>query len=243
MSNRIGIFDSGIGGYTIYKACVEKYPHHAFALLADQLHLPYGDKSKDELLEILDSMMNGFRSLDIHVVLIACNTMSSLLTEDIRTKYHDLTLISIIEPTLSLVESSLDVLILATQATLSSNIYQRELKKKNPYRDIIEVWGRNLAKLIEQGDEASIIDFVDAYIAPHHVSQILLACTHYPLIADHIRKVSDATLIDSINVLSDCAKDYPPSSESSIIIATAQPEGFQSKIKRLFNDDVEVHSL
>jgi glutamate racemase len=243
MSNRIGIFDSGIGGYTIYKACVEKYPHHAFVLLADQLHLPYGDKNRDELLDIFDSMMNAFRSFDIHVVLIACNTMSSLLNDEIRASYDDLTLISIIEPTLSLVDPSLDVLILATQATLSSYIYQNELRKINSHRDIIEVWGRNLAKLIEEGDEESIIAFVDDYIAPHDVSQILLACTHYPLIADHIRRVSEAKLIDSITVLSDCAKHYPTSNESSMIIATAQPDGFQSKIKRLFHDEVEVHSL
>lgn len=243
MSNRIGIFDSGIGGYTIYKACVEKYPHHAFVLLADQLHLPYGDKNKEELLDIFDSMMNIFRSLDIHVVLIACNTMSSLLSEEVRAHYGDLTLISIIKPTLSLVDHSLDVLILATQATLSSSIYQNELRSQNPQRQIIEVWGRNLAKLIEEGDEQAIEAFVDAYIAPHAVPQILLACTHYPLMADHIKKVSNAELIDSIDVLSDCAKDFPTSNEPSMILATSQPQGFQTKIKRLFNDDVMVYGL
>lgn len=243
MSNRIGIFDSGIGGYTIYKACVEKYPHHAFVLLADQLHLPYGDKSKDELLDIFDSMMNVFRSLDIHVILIACNTMSSLLSLEVRTKYEDLTLISIIEPTLSLVDPTLDVLVLATQATLTSNIYQNELRNQNPHRQIIEVWGRNLAKLIEEGDDQSIEAFVDAYIAPHQVSQILLACTHYPLIAGHIKKVSDAALIDSIEVLSDCAKEYPTFDEPSLILASSEPHTFQSKIKRLFNDDVVVYGL
>ena len=243
MSNRIGIFDSGIGGYTIYKACVEKYPHHAFVLLADQLHLPYGDKSREDLLDIFDSMMNAFRSLDIHVVLIACNTMSSLLSLEVRAKYEDLTLISIIEPTLSLVDDGLDVLILATQATLSSNIYQRELISKNPQRQVIEVWGRNLAKLIEEGDEEAIESFINDYIAPHSVPQILLACTHYPLISHQIKKVSDAILIDSIEVLSLCAKDYPPSRESSMILATSNPQGFQSKIKRLFQDDVQVHGL
>lgn len=243
MSNRIGIFDSGIGGYTIYKACVEKYPHHAFVLLADQLHLPYGDKSKADLLDIFDCMMNSFRLLDIQVVLIACNTMSSLLTQDIRAKYHDLSLIGIIEPTLSLVDASFDVLLLATQATLSSNIYQSELRKRNPSIKITEVWGRNLAKFIEDGDEASIKDFVDDYIAPHKVSQILLACTHYPLIAHHIKIVSQAILIDSINVLSECVKQYPPSIENSLIIATSNPQRFQYKIKHLFSDDVEVKGL
>jgi glutamate racemase len=243
MSNRIGIFDSGVGGYTIYKACVKKYPNHAFVLLADQLHLPYGDKSKEDLLVIFNDMMNVFRSLDIHVVLIACNTMSSLLTQDVRIKYADITLISIIEPTLSLVDDALDVLVLATQATLSSNIYQRELRMKNPLREIIEVWGRNLAKLIEEGDDHAIKAFVDEHIAPHRVSQILLACTHYPLITDYIKKVSEAVLIDSIEVLSDSAKNYPPSNEPSLVIATIQPQVFQSKIKRLFHDDVVVHGL
>jgi len=243
MSKRIGIFDSGIGGYTIYKACVNQYPHHAFVLLADQMHLPYGDKSKEELLAIFDDMMKIFRSLDVEVILMACNTMSSLISDELRKQYDDLTLISIIEPTLSLVNQEQDVLVLATKATLSSHLYQNALKHVNPHRQIIDVWGRNLAQLIEEGKEDDIKCFIMEYIHPFHVPQILLACTHYPLMAPLLKEVSNATLIDSIQVLSEKAKDYPMCDLSSLIITTKKPQLFQEKIKRLFEDDVRVQGL
>jgi glutamate racemase len=240
MNHSIGIFDSGVGGYTIYQACVKRYPQHSFVLLADQLHLPYGDKNQEELKEIFDVLMSKFRALNISTILIACNTMSSLLNDEIRKEYQDLNLISIIEPTLSLIPKEGSVMVLATQATLYSHRYQDAIRLQNPQRKIVEVWGRQLAKHIEESDEESIQSFIQEYMIQHHVDHIILACTHYPLIRSQILEHMNVNLIDSIDVMASMIQDTQPSNESNKVLTTANPEQFKAKIKRLFDDDVMV---
>jgi glutamate racemase len=240
MSHSIGIFDSGVGGYTIYQACVKRYPQHSFVLLADQLHLPYGDKNQEELKDIFDVLMGKFRTLHIHTILIACNTMSSLLNDDLRQQHHDMNFISIIEPTLSLIPSVGDVMILATQATLNSRRYQDAILRDDPNRRVVEVWGRQLAKHIEDGDESSIQSFIQEHMIHHQVDHIVLACTHYPLMRDQIHQHMNVNLIDSINVMSDMIQEKPKSDEPNKILTTANPELFKVKIKRLFDEEVEV---
>lgn len=240
MSHSIGIFDSGVGGYTIYQACVKRYPQHSFVLLADQLHLPYGDKSQEELTEIFEVLMDKFRSLQIHTILIACNTMSSLLNDELREKHQDMNFISIIEPTLSLIPSVGDVMILATQATLNSRRYQDAIHRDDPNRRVVEVWGRQLAKHIEDGDETSIQAFIQEHMNQHQVDHIVLACTHYPLIRSQILEHMSVNLIDSIDVMANMIQDAPQSAVPNKVYTTANPELFKSKIKRLFDEEVEV---
>ena len=238
--SQIGIFDSGVGGYTIYQACVKAYPHHSFVLLADQFHLPYGNKSKPELQTIFHSMMEVFRSLNITTVLIACNTMSSLLSDELRSSYHDLKLISIIEPTLSLIDPQKSLLLLATKATLNSGKYQTALKAMNPHIEMIEVWGQDLARWIEEEESDVIEEFVKHFIGVHSTQQIVLACTHYPLIKAVIAQHSSALLIDSIQVMVDQVDPNETSSLPSLVMTTAYPQRFAQKIHRLFNEDCEV---
>ena len=238
--SQIGIFDSGVGGYTIYQACVKAYPHHSFVLLADQFHLPYGNKSKPELQTIFHSMMEVFRSLDVSTILIACNTMSSLLDDELRTMYPDLKLISIIEPTLSLIDPQKSILLLATKATLNSGKYQKAIKFMNPQVELIEVWGQDLARWIEEEESDVIEEFVKQSISIHSVSQIVLACTHYPLIKEVIAQYASAHLIDSIQVMVDQVDPNETSSLPSVVMTTAYPKRFAQKIVRLFNEDCEV---
>lgn len=238
--SQIGIFDSGVGGYTIYQACVKAYPHHRFVLLADQFHLPYGNKSKPELQTIFHSMMEVFRSLNISTVLIACNTMSSLLNEELRAVYPDLKLISIIEPTLSLIDPQKSILLLATKATLNSGKYQKAIKVMNPQVELIEVWGQDLARWIEEEESEVIEEFVKQSIGVHSVQQIVLACTHYPLIKEVIAQYSNAQLIDSIQVMVEQVDPNETSNQPSLVMTTAYPKRFAHKIRRLFNEDCEV---
>lgn len=241
MSQSIGVFDSGVGGFTVYQACVKRYPQHSFVLLADQMHLPYGDKSKEELHAILDAMMDIFRSLSITTILIACNTLSSLLDAPTRQRHHDLTLISIIEPTLTRIPKQGSLMLLATQATLQAGKYQAALLAQDASRVIIPVNGRQLAKHIEDGDEEHIQAFLTTYVFPHQVDFIVLACTHYPLIGHKITNVMDVTLIDSIDAMSDMVQGLPQSCAPSRIYATANASAFAAKISRLFHENHEVH--
>ena len=243
MGHPIGIFDSGIGGFTIYQACVKRYPHHSFVLLADQMHLPYGDKTKAELLEILDTMLNAFRSLRIKTILIACNTMSSLLDQQLRSHYADLNLLSIIEPTLSKIPKQGSLMILATQATLNTGAYQKALLKDDPNRFLVSVSGRQLAKLIEDHDDVAIQSFVTSQVIPHQVDHIVLACTHYPLITHTILQQKHVNVIDSIDAMVDLVKDQPTCDQPSRILTTADPYLFSQKIARLFHEHHEVALL
>lgn len=240
MSQSIGVFDSGVGGFTIYQACVKRYPHHSFVLVADQMHLPYGDKSQAELHVILDDMMMIFRSLSISTILIACNTLSSLLDAATRQRHSDLTLISIIEPTIRCIPNDGSLMVLATQATLQAGKYQQALLAQDASRLIITVSGGQLAKDIEDGDDLRIRAFLNTHVFIHDVDHIVLACTHYPLIGPLISAHMQVNLIDSIDAMCDMVQGLPMCSAPSRIYATAHATAFAHKINRLFHESHEV---
>lgn len=82
---RIGIFDSGIGGLTILKELLKFKPNNHYIYYGDNINLPYGDKTKEELTKILDKIMNYFINLKVDLIIIACVTMSSIVN---KSKYN-----------------------------------------------------------------------------------------------------------------------------------------------------------
>ena len=133
MDNRpIGVYDSGIGGLTVFSKLVKLLPNENYLYFGDTENIPYGTKSREELLTITLKIMNFFKEQNVKAVVMACNTTSSVIYDDIKNKYN-LKLYPIVQSVAEiLAKEPIERLgVFATSATINSNVYPKEIAKYN----------------------------------------------------------------------------------------------------------------
>ena len=184
----IGIFDSGAGGLTIARAVKSLFPNQPIIYFGDSLHLPYGDKSENVLSKLTSDVMTFFESQNVGLVLVACNSASSVL-ELVQDKMSfTFPIVDVISPVISLFKQSRKtnpkVLLVGTRKTIRSNIYQKKLPNDI---QLHAVEAPLLAPLVEDGLAQTDISnaIVKHYVKPHSKNMYdycILGCTHYPLL-------------------------------------------------------------
>jgi glutamate racemase len=200
----IGIFDSGIGGTSIWTAIHQLLPNEKTIYLADSLNAPYGQKSKEEIIAL--SIKNTELLLDLHckLIVIACNTATTNAIKELRALY-DVPFIGI-EPAIkpAVTKSKTQIIgILATQGTLNSELFHKTAEKYHDTK-IIEQVGHGLVQLIEKGEinSTEMTQLLHSYLDPMIVANIdclVLGCSHYPYLIPQIRTILPAhiQIIDS----------------------------------------------
>ena len=200
----IGILDSGIGGVVTLGRILEtsKFKNTSFLCLADQANTPYGDKSKEALLEITCRNLEWFKEQDVNTVLIACNTICSSIFDEVSGIFEDMNLINIVSLTCEyLATERIDsIIILATKLSIESKTYQSRLHCSFPQASIYPIIAPALVPLIEddKSDEEKIgalQDYLNPYLGK--AKAILLGCTHYPLLRDLIYEIMPVEIYDS----------------------------------------------
>lgn len=195
---RIGMFDSGIGGLTVLKAFLKKYPNNEYIYYGDTLNVPYGDKSKEELLKLSTNIIKFLESKNVDIIIIACGTISSNVYEELK-EICKVPLYNIIEEIPNYIEEKKyrHVVVIATNATINSHIFKQKIKIS-----VTEIPCPKLVPLIENKDE-SIDNVIKEYINNIKADAIILGCTHYPIIKDKIRKIigKNIDIIDMGEVL------------------------------------------
>lgn len=185
----IGVFDSGIGGVTVLKELVKTLPHEHFLYYSDSKNNPYGDKSIDQLKEIVSDVIEYFIDRKCKLVVIACNTASTL-SDYLREKYN--ILIVAIEPAYKMVHDydfSKKTLVMATKATINSEKFQKLYHKYDNHNTIL-LSCSGLADLIEEGDTEKINCYLNKLLLPYRdIECVVLGCTHYPLIKNNIKRI------------------------------------------------------
>ena len=198
---KIGIIDSGLGGYYIASE-IHKISSVDIVFLADQKYIPYGDKSHDEILHIMIHNIKWFQSLGIEEILIACNTASTVLG-DLQKSFPKLKLYGVIGITAQQFENIMidELLILGTELTIASHLYQEYLKSFLPNTKIIALSCPGLADLIEKCDFSVLPSYFDEHFIAYKNSKIpvLLACTHYSIIHDLFQNYFGGNYFDSVN--------------------------------------------
>lgn len=188
---KIGVFDSGLGGLWVLKALKEKLPAYDYAFFGDQVHVPYGNKSKEELFTYTTQALTFlYRDQNCACVLLACNTTSSAIYGELRTwaekEFPGKLLFGIVRPTILAVPTTDPIAVFATMRTVESHAYRDGLmKEKNiPEESIHEVVMPELAGRIEAGEEVReyIMSFSDS--VPNSVTTAILGCTHYGIVID-----------------------------------------------------------
>ena len=186
----IGIFDSGIGGVTVLHELLKVLPHQDYLYYSDSINNPYGDKSSEELIKIVDDVVLYLIDKGCEVIVIACNTASSVCKDYLRKKY-DIPFIAI-EPAYKMVYDyarEKKTLVMATKATIESKHFL-ELYNKYDNHNTILCSCSGLADLIEDCNSEAIEEYLVSKIGKYKgVENVVLGCTHYPLIKKEINSI------------------------------------------------------
>ena len=182
----IGVFDSGIGGVTVLRELIRILPNEDYLYYSDTINNPYGDKTNEEIINISDDIVNKLINMGCKIIVIACNTASAISKEYLRNKYN--VPIIAIEPAYKSVNDE-STLVMATNATINSDKFKILFNTYDNHNTIL-LSCSGLADLIEEGNKDKIINYLEDKIGKYKgVKNVVLGCTHYPLIKEEITKV------------------------------------------------------
>ncbi len=204
----IGVFDSGYGGLTIFRELIKQFPEHSFVYLGDNARAPYGNKTPEEITEYTKQGVDALLKKGCTLVILGCNTASAVALRELQQKWLPITwadrkLLGIVVPTIEQITettSPISVGILGTMRTIESHAYKHEIQKRNPnifvyeyaciiLAGIIETLGSKNTEVVHEAQKSvqALLDVAGS--GGGTLDAVLLACTHYELIADSIAAV------------------------------------------------------
>ncbi len=191
-NNKIGIFDSGIGGVTVLKEILKILPNENYIYYSDSKNNPYGDKNDEEIIKICDDIVNKFIQQKCKAIVIACNTASAKAVKYLREKYKEEIIIAI-EPAYKMVHDfAYDkcTLVMATKGTIESEKFHALYHKYDNHKTYLMACP-GLADIIEEGNTDKIKEYLDSNLGEYKgkVKNVVLGCTHYPLIQKEIKAI------------------------------------------------------
>ncbi len=205
----IGVFDSGFGGLTVLKQLLKILPNENYIYLGDNINIPYGDKTKEEIEKLTFKMADFLINQKCKMLVIACNTISACSYSILKDKYQ----IPIIEVISNGVKDALNntknnnIYIIGTEFTIQSNAYKNEINKynkinKNNKVKITQLACRKLCPMIEN-DWSSYdnrLEVLNSYLEniDENSDTLILACTHYTHILDDIKNLLQNNIKNNI---------------------------------------------
>ena len=217
MDNRpIGFFDSGLGGLTSVYEMHKQLPEEKVIYYGDTARTPYGSKSPETIRKFATQIVDYLVSKNVKMVIIACNTATSWTLDDLRKRYPDLPILGVIGPTVRKVvsEGCTKVGVIATKATIHSDVYGRSLKELNPDIEVYSLACPAIVPLVEEGFtdseimELTVRHYMDDFVRDTGIQDLILGCTHYPLIGGHLNKLYPNLRLynSSAEVINDAAR-------------------------------------
>lgn len=195
-NRKIGIIDSGVGGLTVAKEFRRLLQKESIIYLGDNKNVPYGNKTEEEIYYLTKRMIDFLIEKDVKLIAVACNTISSIL--DRYFLDSKIPIVSIIKPVTDYVDKKNlgSVGVLATCFTIESDTYEKLLNGRDKNIRVIAEGCTTLATIIDRGDYTSkeIFDVItvhmDNILKKIRVKDIILGCTHYPIVLDKFKKIS-----------------------------------------------------
>ena len=241
---KIGVFDSGLGGINVLKELLKMYPNEQYVYIGDNKNLPYGTKTKEQLLTLASNMIDYLIKKEVNIIFVACGTVSSTIYEELKEKYQ-IPIVSIINTTIAKINSlNLDVVaILATQNTINSHIFKNSLNCKK----VLEI---SCDKFVPLVDGNLDLKFKNLYIEQYlketkkeRIKNIILGCTHYPLLAEDIKNyLGDVNCYDMGMILANSI--YLKSGKKSLdIYFTNCNKKLEDKVSEILNQKVSIKKL
>jgi len=193
----VGVRDSGVGGLTVAREIKKVLPHARILYFADTAHVPYGERSPDEVRHYALSISRFLIERGAQILVFACNT-SSALALDLARETFDVPIVGTIEPGARAgLEATKNkrIGVLATRATVESGVYSQTIKRLGARVETCEIACPQFVPLVES-EKTQTRETQDAareYLAPllaFHADTIVLGCTHYPLLIDALRQAA-----------------------------------------------------
>lgn len=183
---RVGIFDSGLGGLSVVSAVQAQMPSADIVYVGDTLHVPYGDKSPEEILCYSQVIMRFLVSQQVDMILVACNTSSALLFPE-HDVVEGIPVFGLLQAGSLLPRDLKHVLVLATQATVNSGAYAHHIQQFSPSIQVTQKACPPFVPLVESGqwkdsESAKVVKQVLADV--HHIpfDGVVFGCSHYPFL-------------------------------------------------------------
>lgn len=205
MDNRpIGVLDSGLGGLTVLKKVIEKMPNESTIFIGDQANMPYGDRSREEIISLTRDSVNFLLSKDVKIIIFGCNTATAVAMSTIQ-KEVPLQIIGVVQSgalAAARTTETKNVAVIGTKATVNSHSYLKEIQYRDPEIQVSEFAQPKLAPLAEEDPAEEIKQaVVSESLAPLKnidYDTLVLGCTHYPLLRDEIVAVvgQDKKIVD-----------------------------------------------
>lgn len=269
-SGKIGVFDSGYGGLTIFRSIQERLPHLNYIYLGDNARAPYGNRSFETIFEYTLSCVEWLYTQGCDLVILACNTASAKALRTIQQKeMHrfdpSFRVLGVIRPTVEIISNyskTNAIGLLATEGTVKSNSYIIELQKHAPavtlYQQACPMW----VPFIEHNEYKSAHfqyylekDIQSLLSQSSDIDTILLGCTHYPILFDqiraivpkHIQIVSQGPLV--AESLADYLKRHSAMSQKlvsipqSLYFTTDNAQLFEEKALHFFGEKIKVTTI
>ena len=192
----IGVFDSGVGGLTVVRELWRRLASERVLYFGDTARVPYGGRPAFEIETFARQIMSYLRERGVKLIIVACNTTSALALDKVEREF-DLPLVGVLRPGARAATKATHtgkIGVIATEGTVRSGAYERAIRALMPHADVVSQGCPLLVPIVEAGraDSPEAMNALREYLAPvmeRGVDTLVLGCTHYPFLADGIRRI------------------------------------------------------
>ena len=192
----IGVFDSGVGGLTVVREIMRQIPNEKIIYFGDTARVPYGSKSQETVTRYSEQIVRFLRTFQVKTIVVACNTASAYALDTLE-KNIDIPIIGVVKPGAKVaaeVTRNGRIGVIATEATIGSQIYTEYIKELN--KDVT-IYGKACPLFVPLVEEGLLQDPVTNEIARRYLAELIdididtliLGCTHYPLIRSTLARI------------------------------------------------------
>ncbi len=196
MGHRLGIFDSGVGGLSVYKEVKKRLSNAPVVYLADQKNLPYGNKPQKEIRRLTSRGIKFLENNGCSLVIIACNTATTGSIDYYRRKFPNLKLVGVVPPIKPAAQRSKSkgIVILSTSFTARSRYLKNLIRRFAPNCQVTSLGCPDLVELVEKGniDSRACQRFLRRhldYLIPNDYDALVIGCTHFSFLKNEIQKI------------------------------------------------------
>ena len=192
----IGVFDSGVGGLTVFREIMRQMPNEKIVYFGDTARVPYGSKSKETVTKYSKQIARFLQTQNVKTIVVACNTASAYALEELE-KEIDIPVIGVVKPGAKVASEATKngkIGVIATEATIGSKIYSQYIEELKPG---VSMFGKACPLFVPLVEEGLLQDPVTDEIARRYLAELIdididtliLGCTHYPLIRSTVGKI------------------------------------------------------
>ena len=257
----IGIFDSGLGGLTVAKAIIQTLPNEKMIYFGDTAHLPYGDKSKETIIQYSVRITEFLMHQQCKAIVIACNSASANAFEEVVKKVGKETpVLNVIDPVVEYLATTeyTRIGVIGTKSTIDSGTYTDKINSRKKGALVLSMATPLFVPMIEEGfifDDISNA-IIRNYLSRHEISGIdslILGCTHYPIISNQINRFYnfEVDIIDSGKIIANSLRTMLTENNLLNDASSAKNQFYVSDITRyfkliarmFFEEEIELEKL